>query len=101
MSLMDTFEQKQLLPRHGADEFWSEIQELYAKEDPLAWQRLAMFALRESVGWTIDQIGFATGRHPGHVTRAILSVKQELRRKFRDGRRFIELEDGFSDPDEP
>ena len=101
MSLMDTFEQKQLLPRHGADEFWTEIQECYAKADQSVWQRLAMFALHESVGWTLDQIGVATGLHRGQVGRCIEETKRDLRTKFRDGRRFHEIESGFSDPDTP
>jgi hypothetical protein len=98
MTVVDRHCQKVLLGRPGRDPFWNVIQKHYAHEDARVWRSLAMFALKESLGLTVDQIALAFGLHRGHVSRCIHATHRELRARFD----FIpDVPSGFSDPDEP
>lgn len=88
--------EKILLPRCGADQFWSLVCEHYAQEDARKWKYLAMLALRENAGWPLDRIGHVFHHPKGHVTRCLAQVKQELRDRFHASPDFL----GFSDPEE-
>ena len=83
MSVVRADGTKTLLPRSGPDAFWSAIREGYAGRDPRAWRRLAMFALREDVGWPIDLIAATFGRDEGHVARCLDEVRRDLKTLFR------------------
>jgi hypothetical protein len=90
--------EKVILARPNRDVFWNLIQKHYAHDDPRVWRSLAMFALKETLGWTVGQIGAAFSVHPGHVSRCVTTARRELRRHFD----FIpDPPTGFSDPDDP
>jgi hypothetical protein len=98
MSVINEQCQKVILARSGRDPFWNTIQKHYAHDDPRVWRSLAMFALKETLGWTVDQIATAFDLHRGHVSRCVHTTRRELRRHFD----FIEdASHGFSDPDDP
>jgi hypothetical protein len=86
---------KIVLPRTGADLFWSLIHEHYANEDTRKWKYLAMLALRENAGWPLDRIGQVFGHPKGHITRCLASVKQELRARFQASPELL----GYDDPE--
>lgn len=96
MSVVRLDGSKAELPRLGADGFWSRLHEHYSSDDLIKWKYLAMLALRESCGWTLEQIGMSFGHPKGHVVRCLQSIKQEIRGKFA-----VYWDEGFSNPDQP
>lgn len=101
MTLIDRHEQKIPLPRAGVSELWTRVQNHFAQDDPVVWRDLAMLALRESSGWTLEQIGTAMGLTRGHVCRRLQSVKQDLRQRFCAEPLTPQVWDMLSDPDKP
>lgn len=83
MTVIDQHGQKVSLPRSGAQELWSRIQQEYAHHDPQVWRDLAIFALREAAGWNLQQIGFAMGLSKGHISRRLSAARERLRERFR------------------
>ncbi len=84
---------KIILPRTGPDHFWRLVHDHYAHEDPKKWKYLAMLALRENAGWPLEQIGLVFGHPKGHVTRCLVKIKQELRRRFHMSPEVLEFAD--------
>ncbi len=82
MSVVDQRNVKVLLPRTGADEFWQTISDGFADADARRWKYLAMLALRENAGWSLEQIAKAFRHQPGHVCRCIENIKAEVREYF-------------------
>lgn len=82
MSAMKVSGEKVELPRDSATSFWQEVERHYAADDHLRWKLLAILALRESCGWTIEQLGRATGHPRGHISRCLSKVKKELQQRF-------------------
>jgi hypothetical protein len=98
MTVVNQHNQKVILARPNRDVFWNLIQKHYAHDDPRVWRLLAMFALKETLGWTLGQIGMTFHIDPGHVSRCVATARRELQRHFD----FIpEAPSGFSDPDDP
>lgn len=52
-----------------------------------------MLALRENAGWPLEQIGLVFGHPKGHVTRCLVKIKQELRRRFHMSPEVLEFAD--------
>jgi hypothetical protein len=71
-----------VLPRVNSDEFWERVQNHYAHEGARCWKFLAMFALHTTAGMSVERIGYAFGHPPGHVSRCLQIVRQELRSRF-------------------
>ena len=92
MSVMRYSEMKVVLPRTGADEFWKLIHDHYAGDDSRKWKYLAMLALRENAGWTLEDIGRVFNHPKGHVTRCLEAVKSEIRERFRVSPELLELD---------
>lgn len=92
MSVCRPDETRVLLPRTGADEFWSLIRDNFANEDPRKWKYLAMLALRENAGWPLDTIGTVFGHPKGHVTRCLDRIKSELRDRFEASPELLDLD---------
>lgn len=82
MSVIDRRGDKVILPRIGPDEFWEDIRTAYAAADPYKWKYLAMLALKENAGWSLDMIGNAFGHDRGHVSRCLSSLCRELQERF-------------------
>ena len=82
MSVVNSRNEKILLPRSGADGFWRTVMDHYAGEDTLRWKYLAMLALRENSGWPLDTIGLVFEHPRGHVSRCLRKVKAELCEQF-------------------
>ncbi len=59
MSMANRRGVKVVLPRIGADSFWQDVHAHYAGAEPAKWKALAMLALKENCGWTLDMIGNA------------------------------------------
>jgi hypothetical protein len=98
MSVINQHNEKVILGRSDRDPAWTAIQKHYAGDDPAIWRALAVFALRESLGWTIDQVSLALGMHRGHVGRVVRNTRDQLRQRFE----YVpERPAGFSDPDDP
>ncbi len=93
MSIVNEENEKVLLPRVGPDEFWNRIK-TFAGKDKRKWKYLVMLALRENAGWPLSHIALAFQHQPGHVTRCLNRIKEELREYF------LSLEDGVS-PEDP
>jgi hypothetical protein len=72
---------KTLLPRNGPDAFWDAVEEQFDPDDARAWRYLAMLALRETAGWSLERIGRAFGHPKGHVTRCLERIKDDLRHR--------------------
>jgi hypothetical protein len=79
MSTMTQDQQKIVLSRTGPDQFWELIHTHYASGDPQKWKYLAMLALRENCGWTLERIGEVFSHNKGHVSRCLERVKKDLR----------------------
>lgn len=99
MSVINSSGFKILLPARDPDSFWASILEHYAGADPEAWRRLAMLALCESSGWTLERIALAFGQDRGTICRAIQKVKSELRARFERGPSSCEPVDDDLDDD--
>lgn len=82
MTVIDERGQKVSLPRAGAQELWSRIQQEYAHESSQVWRDLAIFALREAAGWNLLQISLALGISKGHLSRRLNATRERLRRRF-------------------
>ncbi len=82
MSVVNQRNFKILLPRSGTDEFWKAVGRAFEPSDARKWKYLAMLALREAAGWPLEQIAALFGHPPGHVSRCLSAIKQELRTKF-------------------
>ena len=80
--------------RLGDDPFWDAVHEHYldVPDDELGpveseaarlrqarWKSLAMLALKENAGWSIETISRAFGHDAGHVSRAISRTTDDLR----------------------
>jgi hypothetical protein len=70
------------LPRLGMDNFWDEIKEKYAQENPRKWKQLAVLCLRENSGWETEMIGLAFNHPKGHISRILVTIKAEIRKRF-------------------
>ena len=98
MSVMRHDQTQVSLPRAGLDPFWKEVDRRYASPTAVdettdhavgkrrrqtlsehRWRALAMLALRENAGWSLERIGRAFGRDRGHVSRCLKQVIAELR----------------------
>ncbi|HUQ71850.1 MAG TPA: hypothetical protein VM165_20130 [Planctomycetaceae bacterium] len=98
MTIINELGQKVILDRVGPDPFWNLIQRHYAHDDPRVWRLLAMFALKDGLGWSLERIGLTFGVTPGQVSRTVQTARRELRLHFD----FIPDEPkGFSNPDDP
>ncbi len=84
MSVINRENLKVLLPRTGPDEFWQTIADAFAHEDQRKWKYLAMLALRENAGWPLEHIAKVFRHQPGHITRCLIRIKEELREQFVD-----------------
>jgi hypothetical protein len=84
MSTVNQKNLKILLPRTGPDVFWQTIFEEFAQEDDRKWRYLAMLALRENSGWSLEHIAKLFKHKTGHVSRCLLRIKEELRDVFID-----------------
>ena len=82
MSVINQKNQKVLLPRTGPDEFWQTISDRFAQGDARKWKYLAMLALRENAGWPLEQIAKVFQHKPGHISRCLAKIKEELREHF-------------------
>lgn len=82
MSIINAEGQKVLLPRMGADQFWTMVLEDYAHDSPRKWKYLAMLALRVNAGWPLGSIGRVFDHDKGHVQRCLENVKRELRTRL-------------------
>ena len=80
------------LPRSGADTFWKLVNDHFAGADERKWRYLAMLALRENAGWSLEQIGKVFGHPKGHVTRCLTRIKSELRIVFEAEPDFLEMD---------
>ncbi|MBI1347273.1 hypothetical protein GC163_13420 [bacterium] len=99
MTVVNRYQQKVPLPRAGAQELWSRVEQNFAREDVQCWRYLAMFALREACGWNLEQIGLAFGHHKGHVMRCLRQIKGELQDRFALEPLPPEVLDTFMNPD--
>jgi hypothetical protein len=90
MTAVDPRGEKIELPRDMATSFWQEVQRHYAEDDSQKWKLLAMLALRENSGWTMEQIGYAIGHARGHVSRCIRQVKDDLQLRFKNAEQMRE-----------
>lgn len=98
MSVINERSERVILGRPCRDPTWDLIQKHYAGEDAAVWRALAVFALRESLGWSVDQIALALGVHRGQIGRMVRSTRDRLRRRFD----YVpERALAFSDPDDP
>lgn len=82
MSAVNVSGEKVELPRDSTTSFWQEVERHYAADDHMRWKLLALLALRENCGWTVEQLGRATGHPRGHVSRCLSKVKKELQQRF-------------------
>jgi hypothetical protein len=78
MSMVRLDGSKTVVDCTGPNVFWDAVEEQFAQDDHL-WKTLAMLALRENAGWTVERIGRAFGHTRGHVTRCLERIKRELR----------------------
>jgi len=81
MSVVDSRNVKIELHRTGKDPFWTAIEEEF-RDDPLKWKYLAMLALRENCGWTLDNISKAFQHPKGHVSRCLRKIKRSIVQRF-------------------
>lgn len=84
MSVVNQKNLKVVLPRTGPDDFWETITQQFAQADVRKWKYLAMLALRENAGWPLDKIARVFQHQPGHVSRCLVRIKEELREHFDD-----------------
>lgn len=79
MSIVDR-DGRRIVLRDGDShaQHWQNIHAAFPGPDTLTRKRLAMFALREECGWTLEQIAQAWGTHRGHVSRCIADITQAL-----------------------
>jgi hypothetical protein len=82
MSMIDRWGGKVILPRIGPDEFWHDVRQHYAGDEPCKWKHLAMLALRVNAGWSLEMIGNAFGHDRGHVSRCLSALCRELQTRF-------------------
>lgn len=75
---------KIVLDRRGKDTFWERVQDRFDGQSDLLWRYLAMLALNDVAGWSVEQIGRAFGHNRGHISRCIERVRTELRHEFGD-----------------
>ncbi len=83
MSVMNEDHIKVLLPRSGVHQFWETVDQHYAQRDPRKWKYLAMLALHECAGWSLEQISRAFDCSKGHVSRCLKTVREDLQGRFR------------------
>ncbi|MCA9072332.1 MAG: hypothetical protein KDA84_25580 [Planctomycetaceae bacterium] len=84
MSVVNQKNLKVVLPRTGPDDFWQTITLQFAQADARKWKYLAMLALRVNAGWPLEQIAKVFQHQPGHVSRCLKRIKEELREHFDD-----------------
>lgn len=80
MSTVNRHDVKITLPRTGTDPLWQQLLTEFAIDDPLRWKYLAMLALRENSGWSMQDIGFVFGHSKGHVSRCLANIKRQVRK---------------------
>ncbi|MEZ6066830.1 MAG: hypothetical protein R3B90_14250 [Planctomycetaceae bacterium] len=83
MSMMRRDGTKTVVDHTGPEVFWDAVEDHFTDNDRY-WKLLAMLALRENAGWTVERIGKAFGHARGHVTRCLEQIKQELRLRFQE-----------------
>ena len=81
---MNKNEKKIVLPRLGIDHLWEDMQKHYAARNRVKWKHFAMLTLAELGNWPLDQIAIAMDHSPGHISRCITKIKNELRETFTD-----------------
>ncbi len=64
----------------GGSLLWERIGAEFARDDPVLWQHLAMFALRAQADWSLEQIAALFDLSRGHVSRVVNTVRRDLRR---------------------
>lgn len=94
MSTVNRHGVKVVLSRDGVNHFWQIVQRDFAAESGLKWKYLAMLALRENAGWSLEHIGLAFGHPKGHVSRVLEKIKQEIQDRF-------QVDWAGSHPDDP
>jgi hypothetical protein len=82
MSMIRPNGRKVVIPRCGMQEQWELLRRYYARADARKWRYLAMLALKENAGWPLECIANAFEHPKGHISRCLVSVKQELRSTF-------------------
>lgn len=70
------------LPTSGPG-FWGTIITEYCAGDRRRFRYVAMLALREQSGWTLEMLGQTFGHPKGHVSRILRKVTRDLQRRFR------------------
>ena len=71
-----------LLPRTGPDEFWQTLSERFAQANARQWKYLAMLALRENAGWSLEQIANAFRHNPATCAGAWRKSKRKSASTF-------------------
>jgi len=79
MSVVDKNGIKIVLPSPSFDGLWAKVQDEYAGDCDLRWRYLAMLALRENSGWSLERIGRVFHHSKGHVSRCLRSIRKDLR----------------------
>lgn len=99
MTVIDRYHQKYSLPRAGLPDFWVQVESHFAQSNPEVWRDLALFALKETAGWSLDQIGLVFHLNPGHVSRRLNAIRQRLREHLRTEPLAQHIWDILTDPD--
>lgn len=99
MTVIDRYQQRYPLPRAGMTDFWVLVQTHFAQTDREIWRDLALFALKETAGWSLEKIGLAFGLNPGHVSRRLHKVHQKLRERLLSEPLAQHVWDVLNDPD--
>ncbi len=84
MSIINYDHTKALVFRTGPDPFWDRVHDYLEGRPDHCWRYLAMLALRENCGWSMERIGKAFGHNKGHITRCLDKIRRELRRNLGD-----------------
>jgi len=100
VTIINQLHKRIVFPRTSLNEFWLTLEAHYTHTNPRNWKYLAMLALRENSGWTLEHIGHAFGHDAGHVVRCLRAVKREIREQFDVPHGVLSADDGFSNPDE-
>lgn len=82
MTIINRRHQRVILQQSGLDNFWHTLQEHFAGESARRWRELAMLSLRVNSGWSLTQLSFLFGRDKTEISRVLLRLRKELRRRF-------------------
>lgn len=78
MSIVNRNGEKVYLSRVGPHHLWLRSRDRFG-QDPLAWRRLTMLALREGLHWPLGWIADAFELHKGNVSRGMAQAQRDLR----------------------